>query len=215
MDSKPVMDLAGWEAFVHGVFAIVATLLVLDIRVPDAASIDSGSALSAALLAEGPRYGAYVLGFISVGIYWINVHRGMRMLRGIDHGYIVLGLLFLMTISATPFVTGLLAEYIGAGNGQDQVALVVFTSFQFVLAILAYAGVRYAFHKRRLLIKSSISEASMRTWLRLVVLGPLIWLVALATALFASRTVTLALIAILFVAFLFEAPIREESSGDS
>jgi hypothetical protein len=55
----------------------------------------------------------------------------------------------------------------------------------------------------------------MRTWLRLVVLGPLIWLVALATALFASRTVTLALIAILFVAFLFEAPIREESSGDS
>ena len=41
MNQKPVMDISGWEAFVHGVFAIAATLLVLDIRVPDAAEIDT------------------------------------------------------------------------------------------------------------------------------------------------------------------------------
>jgi uncharacterized membrane protein len=59
MDSKPVMEVAGWEAFVHGVFAIAVTLLVLDIRIPDGAEIDALGpliwlvALATALLANG------------------------------------------------------------------------------------------------------------------------------------------------------------------
>ena len=210
MDSKPVMDVAGWEAFVHGVFAIAVTLLVLDIRIPDAASIDSGSALAQALLAGMPRYAAYVLGFLCMGTYWINVHRGLRLLRGVDHWYIVIGLLFLMVISAVPFATALLAEYIGAGNGQDQVALVVFTAWQLVLALLAHATIRYTVYRRRLLVKPGVSEASLRAWLRLTMLGPLIWIVALVTALLASGTITLVLITIVFAIFLFEPPVREQ-----
>ena len=45
MTSKPLMDVPGWEAFVHGVYAIAVTLLVLDIKVPDVASVGSGTAL--------------------------------------------------------------------------------------------------------------------------------------------------------------------------
>jgi len=210
MDSKRVMDVAGWEAFVHGVFAIAVTLLVLDIHVPDAESIDSGSALLSALTAEGPHYLAYVLGFLSIGTYWINTHRVLRMLRGIDHWFVVIGLIFLMVISAVPFVTALLAEYIGAGNGQDQVALVVFTSWQLVLAILAHLTVRYVVRRRHSLVKPSVLEASLRGWVRLTVLGPLIWIVALATALLANGTITLVLMSILYVIFLFEPPVGEE-----
>jgi len=210
MDSKPVMDVAGWEAFMHGVFAIAVTLLVLDIRVPDVASIASGSALTSALLAELPRYAAYVLGFLCMGTYWINVHRGMRMLRGIDHGYLVIGLLFLMVISAVPFATALLAEYIGADNGRDQVALVVFTSWQLVLSLFAFALVGYGYRERRRLIRPGISAGSVARWVRLAGLGPLIWLVALGTALLANGTITLILIALVFALFMFEVPIREE-----
>ena len=47
------------------------------------------------------------------------------------------GLVYLMVISAVPFVTALLAEYIGLDDGRDQVALVVFASWQLVLSILA------------------------------------------------------------------------------
>ena len=52
---------------------------------------------------------------------------------------VVLGLLFLMVIAVVPFVTALLAEYIGRDDGRDQVGLVVFTSWQLILSILAIA----------------------------------------------------------------------------
>ena len=61
---------------------VSATLLVLDIHVPDAAEVDTGSALIQALIDLAPRYAAYVLGFLAIGTYWINMHRGLRLLRG-------------------------------------------------------------------------------------------------------------------------------------
>jgi uncharacterized membrane protein len=209
MDSKPVMDLSGWEAFVHGVFAIAVTLLVLDIHVPDADEIDSGSALLGALVHEAPHYTAYVLGFLCLGTYWMNVHKGLRMLRGIDHGFIVIGLAFLLVVAAVPFVTALLAEYIGKGNGQDQVALVVFTACQLVLALIAHASVRYTAHRR--LTRPGVPLTSVRAWVRISALGPVIWLIALATALLANGTITLVLIAVVFGLFMIEVPVREQA----
>jgi uncharacterized membrane protein len=204
------MDVAGWEAFLHGVYAIAVTLLVLDIRVPDVSSIANGSQLFDALVAGAPRYGAYVLGFLFVGTYWINTHRMMRMLRGVDHWFLVLGLLFLMVISAVPFVTGLLAEYLGADNGRDQVALVVFTAWQLVLSILANLSFHYAARGRRLL-RPGLPEAGLRRWLQIAALGPIIWIVALLAALFVSGTITLVLMAVILVVFMFEVPVGEET----
>ena len=155
------MGLSGWEAFTHGVFAIAETLLVLDIRVPDAATIDSGAALVSALAEEFPHYLAYVFGFLFVGTYWIATHRIMGWMRGVDHFGLVLGLLYLMVISAVPFVTALLAEYVGLDNGRDRVGLVVFASWQLILSILAIATFRYAAHGGRLL-KPTIDEEVLR-----------------------------------------------------
>ena len=207
---NPVMDLSGWEAFVHGVFAISATLLVLDIHVPDAAEIDTASALIQALIDLAPRYAAYVLGFLAIGTYWINMHRGLRLLRGLDHQAIVIGMVFLMFIAAVPFVTALLAEYIGADDGRERVALVVFTLWQFVLSLLAFFVLGYGYRKRRLLLRADVSEAGVRSWLQLAALGPVIWMIALGSAVLASGTVTLILIAVVYVMFLFEPRMRQQ-----
>lgn len=161
-----------------------------------------------------PHYAAYVLGFLCIGTYWLNIHRHMRMLKGVDHGYVVIGLALLMVISAIPFVTALLAEYIGEDNGRDQGALVVFTAWQLVLAILAYAQLRYAAHKRATLLRSDVSDAVLRRTLRPTSMSPVIWLVALATALLANGTIALILIAVVFALFLFEPPAPDEDSGD-
>jgi uncharacterized membrane protein len=204
---KPLMDVAGWEAFVHGVFAIAVTLLVLDIKVPDVASVSSGRALVNALVTEMPHFTAYVLGFLFIGTYWINTHRILRTLSGVDHTFLVIGLLSLMVISAVAFVTGLLAEYIGADQGRDQVALVIYTSWQLLMSVLANIALRYAAWGRRL-IKPGVPEAGLRIWLRIALLGPLIWLIALLDAIFVNGTITLILMAIILVIFMFEVPVR-------
>ena len=139
-------DLAGWEAFLHGVFAIAITLLVLDIRVPALDANATGADLVHSLVEGWPRYLAYLLGFMYIGTYWIATHRTMRLLRGVDHWSLILGLFYLMIISTVPFVTALLAEYIGHDNGRDRVALIVFTGWQLLLSVLANILLRYAAH---------------------------------------------------------------------
>lgn len=206
MRSRPLSDVGGWEAFLHGVFSIAITLLVLDIRVPALGDMATGDDLIKALKDEWPRYFAYVLGFLYIGTYWIATHRTLRMLRGIDHWFIVFGLLFLMVIATVPFVTSLLAEYIGQNNGRDRVALVVFTGWQLILSLLANLELRYATYKGRLL-KPGIDPRALRTWLRLSAVGPVVWVVAIITSAVVSGTITLILIAVIVVLFLQEVPL--------
>jgi len=214
MNARPLMAISGWEAFMHGVFAIAVTLLVLDIRVPDSASIDSGSALVSALVKELPRYFAFVIGFLYVGTYWLQTHRVMGWMRGVDHPALILGLVYLMVISAVPFVTALLAEYIGLDHGRDQVGLVVFASWQLILSILAIANFRYAAHGGRLL-KPTIPEAGLRTYFRVTTLGPVSWIAVIVVAVFVGGAVTLILMAAVLAVFLVvEIPVPVADDAD-
>jgi len=214
MRARPLTDIRGWEALVHGVFAIALTLLVLDIRVPDAATIDGGSALVSALTAELPRYVAYVLGFVVLGEYWLHVQRTLSWLRGVDHVFLVLGLLFLIVVVIVPFVTALLAEYIGLGDGRDRVALAIFVSWQLVLAVVTNVEMHYAVRRGHLL-KSSIPASGLRTWFIIAGLGPLIWLAALLAVFLLNGTVALALTAAILVIFLFELPVRVADDAEA
>ena len=206
MSGRPIGDLRGWEALAHGVFAIALTLLVLDIRVPDSATIHSGAALADALVAEMPRYVAYVLGFVVLGEYWLHVQRTMGWLRGVDHVSLVLGLLFLMVVATVPFATALLAEYIGQGHGQEQVALAVFVGWQLVLAVLANLQMHYAVRRGHLL-KPTVLASSLRPWFIVAGLGIAIWLGALLAVFLVSGTIALVLIASILVIFAFEMPV--------
>jgi uncharacterized membrane protein len=199
------MDVAGWEAFLHGVFAIAITLLVLDIRVPPVESTPNGEALIHALEDGAPRYVAYILGFLYLGTYWIATHRTLRRMRGVDHWFLVIGLVFLMVVSVLPFGTALLAEYIGKDEGRDKVALVLFTLWQLLLSVIANISLQYAAWHGRLL-KPGWTGPDLQRWLRIAALGPLIWVVALASALFLSGTITLVLMAVILVLFLQEVP---------
>ena len=59
------------------------------------------------------------------------------MLRGVDHTFLVIGLVFLMFIAIIPFVAAVLAEYIGKDQQRSQVAVITFIGWQLVLSVLA------------------------------------------------------------------------------
>src|SRR5215207_3951221 len=65
------------EAFSDGVFAIAATLLVLELKVPH---VEPGG-LSEALLGRWPAYATYVVSFLTIGIIWVNHHAVMERIK--------------------------------------------------------------------------------------------------------------------------------------
>ncbi len=95
------------EAFSDGVFAIVITLLILDIRFPDVPY----SQFIEALRSVWPRILAYVLSFIIIGLYWVAHHNSMHAMKKTDRGFLWLNILFLLCVSFIPFPTSLLGRY--------------------------------------------------------------------------------------------------------
>ncbi|MFC7099006.1 TMEM175 family protein [Halobaculum marinum] len=92
-------------ALSDGVIAIVITLLVLDITVPDLPPGASESAIVAAVLAQSGQFVGYVLSFLTIGLYWTLHRRAFTYIDRHDRGVVWLNLLFLLLVSFVPFAT--------------------------------------------------------------------------------------------------------------
>lgn len=101
------MEKSRLEAFSDGVFAIVITLLILDIRFPEVAYSQFTMALGSLL----PRILAYVMSFIIIGVYWVTHHNSMHAMRKTDRSFLWLNILLLLCVSFIPFPTSLLGRY--------------------------------------------------------------------------------------------------------
>jgi uncharacterized membrane protein len=97
------MDKNRLEAFSDGVLAIVITILVLEIKVPHGSEWKD-------LLPLVPVFGAYVLSFIYLGIYWNNHHHMLQTIKKSTGGILWANLHLLFWLSMIPFVTGWVGE---------------------------------------------------------------------------------------------------------
>ena len=147
------MSTSRLEAFSDGVLAIVITLLILDIRVPDGARGHLGSELAG----QWPRYVAYLTSFFIVGIIWLNHHATIQLLDRTDHTLQVLNLLLLLPVSILPWPTAVLAEYAREGTAGDQrLAVVLYGVTSSVMALAFNVLWRYLLRHRELL-RSDVS----------------------------------------------------------
>ena len=85
------------EAFTDGVIAIIITIMVLELKVPEGGSL-------AALWSSAPVLLAYVLSFVNVGLYWNNHHHLMHATDRIDGRVLWANLFLLFWLSLVPFV---------------------------------------------------------------------------------------------------------------
>ncbi len=102
------MKKARLEAFTDGVFAIVVTLLVLDIHLPEGTTVHN---LGANLIHVLPTFGTYVLSYLIVGLYWIFHHSATRRFKSIDSRILCLNIVHLMLVGLIPFSTSVLSEF--------------------------------------------------------------------------------------------------------
>jgi uncharacterized membrane protein len=162
------------EAFADGVFAIAATLLILNVVV-------TGKSLGQELLMIWPSYVAYALSFVTIGIIWVNHHTVLHQVARVDRTFLMLNVLFLMCIAFIPFPTRLLAQYITDPHQAEAAALAYGITLT-LTAIFFNVIWRYAATGRRLLrhdADQKVIDGISRSYLP----GPLLYLGATLVAL--------------------------------
>jgi uncharacterized membrane protein len=118
------------EAFSDGVIAILITIMVLELRAPQGASLS-------ALRDVVPSLLAYVLSFVFLGIYWSNHHHMIHLVERVTGGVLWANLHLLFWLSLVPFVT----TWMGA-NHYSSVPTALYGAVM-VLSAIAYTILEY------------------------------------------------------------------------
>jgi uncharacterized membrane protein len=127
------MDKGRTEAFSDGVFAVAITVLVFNLL-----TIGEHRAGFTTLVTQAwPQYFAYVIGFLTVGIMWLNHHTVISHVRRVDRATLVLNIFLLMFVVAVPFPTALVADQLKKGGGA---AAVVTYGVVMILMGVAFAS---------------------------------------------------------------------------
>lgn len=200
------MSSARLEAFSDGVLAIAATLLVLELRVPNV-----GEDLGAMLLAQWPSYAAYAVSFATIGIIWVNHHALFANVRYVDRRLLFLNLLLLMVVSVIPFPTAILGRFVTA-ESESHLAAALYGGVMILMGV-AYTALWLHVTANRRLMRHHLEpgRARQERWLFSVGLAGYVAGVALA---YVSAPLSLLVYALTAVYYVFpwlpEAPVVEE-----
>ena len=188
------------ETFADGVFAIAATLLILNV---DAQIRRDAPDLGASLLHIWPSYLAYAASFVTIGIMWINHHTIMSQVDRSDRRFLLANIGLLMCIAFFPFTTRLVAEHV-RGDGAEAAALAYgFTGV--ATALMFNATWFYAVVGKRLLrhdAQPGVVSGITRTYIP----GPWIYLAATLVA-FASPVASIVLFGVIALFYVLESSI--------
>lgn len=100
------------EAFSDGVIAIIITIMVLEIHIPEIKNSSNDSDAWHALLHILPKITAYLLSFIIVGIMWLNHHFLFDKIAQVNSTLIWHNMLLLFSMSLIPLPTAFLASHL-------------------------------------------------------------------------------------------------------
>ena len=124
------------EAFSDGIFAIAATLLILNVQLPRSSG---NGGLGQQLLDLWPSYVAYGASFVTIGVNWLNHHALFARVARVDRTLVVLNLFMLGVIAFLPFPTQVLGAHIGMP--QDATPAALLYAITGILIALGYSGV--------------------------------------------------------------------------
>ena len=188
------------EAFADGVFAIVITLLILDIHVPQVQGEPVGPQLVRELVAMWPKYLAYAMSFIIVGVYWVGHHAQFRFIRHANRTLLWINILFFMCVAFVPFSAALIGEY-----RHEQIAVIIYGVNLIVVGACLYLHYWYATHKHRL-VDADLGEHQIATTKRRILIAPIMCLVAIGLS-FVSTSLSIILYVLLPIPYILPGRI--------
>lgn len=168
--------------FSDAVVAIAITLLALDLRLPETPSGTEGEEdLGTRILALWPSFLSFLVSFYVISRYWIIHRRCFAWIIRTDHPFVLLELVFLMTICLVPFATSVL----GQNSGVASAAVITYSIIVTMVGTSLTALWLYAALGRRLTPPNLTDRAIWILVARLMV-PPVVSLISIPIAIYAG-----------------------------
>ncbi len=103
MAGEKITSTTRMEAFSDALFAIIITIMVLELKAPHGAAPED-------LLDLWPTFLSYVLSFLTLAVYWMNHHKLLHMAKRADNAVLWANNLLLFCVSLVPFATAYMGE---------------------------------------------------------------------------------------------------------
>jgi TMEM175 potassium channel family protein len=141
------------DALTDGLFAIVMTLLVLELKVPDLPRTATGQEIGRALANDGPVFVSFLITFMFAALFWYLHHALLNFIRELPGRLVALNLAFLLFVSLLPFSVGVLGHFI-----RNSLAQTLYFGNQFAISVLLMA-MWFAARRWKLLLEPTAREA--------------------------------------------------------
>ncbi|MFH0839242.1 MAG: TMEM175 family protein [Candidatus Omnitrophota bacterium] len=191
------------EAFSDGIFAIIVTLLILEIRVPHIVHPESIAELFASIVTLSPKFISWVISFLTICIVWMNHHRLFEMFRGINIGLFWLNVHMLLWVCFVPFPTALVGDY------PHNPLAVAFYGLIMGFAAIAFVLTRLYGFKNKELLKETVSLAVYKKGILFsIIFGPISYFAAAALA-FVNTYLSFFMYFLIAIYFVFSFATKE------
>lgn len=121
------------EALADGVFAIVMTLLVLDLKVPELGPPVSAQALAHAIASQRTLFFSFAMTFVLATVFWMLHQKTLRLLHNLDKATVFLSLAPMLFVSLLPFSTATFGRYL-----ENATASALYFGNQFAIAFFIF-----------------------------------------------------------------------------
>jgi uncharacterized membrane protein len=105
------------EGFTDAVFAIILTLLIVEMKPPGAPEgPEAGASLAHAMASQWREAVALLLCFASIGVYWLSHHYSGRIYAKSDHVFAAINLGFLLAVTVLPYPLRIWCYHVGTAH---------------------------------------------------------------------------------------------------
>jgi uncharacterized membrane protein len=173
---REVVPKGRLEAFSDSVIAIVITLLVLEIRIPQLPQHAGNREVMKVLTQLVPSCAAYLISFAVCAVWWVAHHNFIHDLREVNRQLLWANNLFLLWLALLPLPTALLGQ-----NLKQPVVCALYGAVG-VLTGSSFCLMRWYASGRGALMKPDIPLGEVRRKVRISFLSPCLYLVGAATS---------------------------------
>lgn len=189
------------ETLGDGIFAIVMTLLVLQLRIPAGTLARD---FPHELRQLWPQLGAYVVSFVVLGIYWVAHHNQFAFIKAVDRVLLWINILFYLVVALVPF-----SASVAGGYHEEPLASAVYGGNLIAVGLVLLLHWRYATSQPAL--SEPVDPRLRREIDRHILMAPALYAAAIALG-FVSTWISLAIYA--FVPVLYIVPNRVDRTLD-